>query len=194
MRFGCLSIRAPLLARPLPQAEQANSKKWESCDAETPGVSNRTECPGFEVDEAICSRARPVATPIEASEWMHFQMPMPACVEYEMSGEGVREAPDAVYSVTLAWRRDEIEAASREAGELAAASAFQDRKWLETWFATAGRHPDIRAFIASIRDEATGQPAMLLPLVELRQRADIRAFYLGAGEPKPQATFASVAA
>jgi branched-chain amino acid transport system ATP-binding protein len=29
---------------------------------------------------------------------------------------------------------------------------------------------------------------------ELRQRADIRAFYLGAGEPKPQGTFAFVAA
>ncbi len=97
-------------------------------------------------------------------------MPMPAGVEYELRGQVPRERAGACYSVEIARSHDEVETALRCAEILDEASAFQHRMWLTTWFATAGRHASVRPLVASIRDEARGQLAMLLPLVELRQK------------------------
>jgi CelD/BcsL family acetyltransferase involved in cellulose biosynthesis len=96
-------------------------------------------------------------------------MPMPAWVDYGFLGASSRARPQAGYSVTFAGETDEMEAALRSAGGLAALP-FQHRLWLEAWFATAGRQAHIRPLIATIRDEARDQLAMLLPLVELREK------------------------
>ncbi len=101
---------------------------------------------------------------------MRVTMPMPAWVEYEAPREPDREASPPGYSVSLARSLDEIGAALRRADRLDAATAFQHRMWLETWFATAGRHADVEPLIATVRDETRGELAMVLPLVELRDK------------------------
>ncbi|MFI5011314.1 MAG: GNAT family N-acetyltransferase [Hyphomicrobiales bacterium] len=92
-------------------------------------------------------------------------MSRPAGVEYEVQGGD--------YSVAIARGHDEAGAVLRSAALLGTASAFQHRIWLTTWFATAGRHPSVRPLVASIRDGARDQLAMLLPLVELREKGRI---------------------
>ena len=94
---------------------------------------------------------------------------MPAWVEYGLSDTFRQGDSRGAYSIAFARRAEEIEAALRAAEELAA-SSFQHRLWLETWFATAGRQPHIRPLLVTLRDEMRGQMAMLLPLIELRER------------------------
>ncbi|SED62839.1 Acetyltransferase involved in cellulose biosynthesis, CelD/BcsL family [Rhizobiales bacterium GAS191] len=95
-----------------------------------------------------------------------------AGVEYDVRGWGQEVRTDE-YSVAVAKSFADAERTLGMAGPLAAASPFQHRTWLATWFETAGRHPHVVPLVASIRDEARGQVAMVLPLIELRQNGRI---------------------
>jgi len=101
---------------------------------------------------------------------MTDQMLMPAGVEYEVSGDALRDRVGGGYSVRISRGHDEIRMALDCAEVLGAASPFQHRMWLTTWFSTAGRHASVRPLVASIRDEARDQLALALPLVELREK------------------------
>jgi CelD/BcsL family acetyltransferase involved in cellulose biosynthesis len=79
------------------------------------------------------------------------------------------DRPGSVYSVDIARRKEEIEAALGRVDGLGAASAFQHPIWLKAWFATAAGRDDVRPLLASVEDSGRGELAMLLPLVELRE-------------------------
>jgi len=94
-----------------------------------------------------------------------------ASVEYDIRGQSERQAADA-FSVGVARSFTDAERALGDAGSLAAASPFQHRLWLATWFETAGRLPDVVPLVVTVRDVERGV-AMLLPLIELRENGRV---------------------
>lgn len=50
-----------------------------------------------------------------------------------------------------------------------AATPFQGRAWLNCWYATVGQQSEVEHLLIVVRDRASQEPVLLLPLVEHRQ-------------------------
>ncbi|XIA66578.1 GNAT family N-acetyltransferase [Bradyrhizobium sp. TZ2] len=50
------------------------------------------------------------------------------------------------------------------------ATIFQHGNWLAAWYGAFAGRPDIEPLLATVRDRATGEVAMLLPLIKRRQQ------------------------
>lgn len=67
---------------------------------------------------------------------------------------------------TRDWQR-----AKARWGDPADATPFQNRQWLEAWYAAFANVDNVEPLIAIVSDAATGEQAMLLPLIRRRHKA-----------------------
>lgn len=75
--------------------------------------------------------------------------------------------PAAGYGVTFV--HDWNQAAARWS-EFGALTPFQDRHWLDAWYAAFGKLTDVEPLIAIVTDSATSEQVALLPLVRRRRK------------------------